>query len=66
MPCCCWSSGWSCARCPPETVDAAGLDGPHRLVAIVGALVLDVTVLGAMIPRIGELGFTPNRTAALG
>jgi hypothetical protein len=36
------------------------------LVAVVGALVLDVMVLGAMIARISELGFTPNRTAALG
>jgi len=37
-----------------------------QLIAVVGALVLDVVVLGAMIARIGELGFTPNRTAALG
>ena len=37
-----------------------------QLVAVVGALVLDLMVLGAMIARIGELGFTPNRTAALG
>ncbi|MEX2654259.1 MAG: permease prefix domain 1-containing protein [Acidimicrobiia bacterium] len=37
-----------------------------QLVAVVSALVLDVVVLGAMIARIGELGFTPNRTAALG
>jgi hypothetical protein len=37
-----------------------------QLVAVVSALVLDVMVLGAMIARIGELGFTPNRTAALG
>jgi hypothetical protein len=37
-----------------------------QLVAVVGALVLDVMVLGTMIARIGELGFTPNRTAALG
>ncbi|MGH8872831.1 MAG: permease prefix domain 1-containing protein [Acidimicrobiia bacterium] len=37
-----------------------------QLVAVVGALVLDVIVLGAMIARIDELGFTPNRTAALG
>ena len=36
-----------------------------QLVAVVAALVLDVMVLGAMIARIGELGFTPNRTAAL-
>jgi hypothetical protein len=37
-----------------------------QLVAVVSALVLDVMVLGAMIARIGDLGFTPNRTAALG
>ena len=37
-----------------------------QLVAVVGALVLDVLVLGAMIARIGDVGFSPNRTAALG
>jgi hypothetical protein len=37
-----------------------------QLVAVVSALVLDLMVLGVMIARIGELGFTPNRTAALG
>jgi hypothetical protein len=37
-----------------------------QLVAVVSALVLDVMVLGTMIARIGDLGFTPNRTAALG
>jgi hypothetical protein len=37
-----------------------------QLVAVGSALVLDGMVLGAMIARIGELGFTPNRTAALG
>jgi hypothetical protein len=37
-----------------------------QLVAVVSALVLDLMVLGAMIARIDELGFTPNRTAALG
>jgi hypothetical protein len=37
-----------------------------QLVAVVSALALDAMVLGAMIARIGELGFTPNRTAALG
>ena len=37
-----------------------------QLVAVVSALVLDVLVLGAMIARIGDLGFTPNRAAALG
>ncbi|MPZ73335.1 MAG: hypothetical protein GEU74_08910 [Nitriliruptorales bacterium] len=37
-----------------------------QLVAVVGALVLDAMVLGAMVARIGQLGFTPNRTVALG
>jgi hypothetical protein len=37
-----------------------------QLVAVVSALVLDVMVLAAMIARIGDLGFTPNRTAAVG
>ncbi len=37
-----------------------------RLVTVVSALALDVMVLGTMIGRIGELGFTPNRTVALG
>ena len=37
-----------------------------QLVAVVSALVLDLMVLGTMIARIGDLGFTPNRTAALG
>jgi hypothetical protein len=37
-----------------------------QLVAVVSALVLDLMVLGAMIARIGDLGFTPNRTAAVG
>jgi hypothetical protein len=37
-----------------------------QLVAVAGALVLDLMVLGTMIARIGDLGFTPNRTAAVG
>ena len=37
-----------------------------QLVAVVSALLLDVMVLGSMVARIGDLGFTPNRTAALG
>jgi hypothetical protein len=37
-----------------------------QLVAVVGALVLDLMVLGSMFARIGDVGFTPNRTAALG
>ena len=37
-----------------------------QLVAVVSALALDLMVLGAMIARIGDLGFSPNRAAALG
>ena len=37
-----------------------------QLVAVASALVLDLMVLGVMVARIGELGFTPNRAAALG
>jgi hypothetical protein len=37
-----------------------------QLVAVVSALALDVMVLGTIVARIGDLGFTPNRTAALG
>jgi hypothetical protein len=37
-----------------------------QLLAVASALALDVMVLGAMVARIGDLGFTPNRTAALG
>ena len=37
-----------------------------QLVAVASALALDVMVLGAMVARIDELGFSPNRTAALG
>jgi hypothetical protein len=44
----------------------AGLMDRVQLVAIGSALVLDVMVLGAMVARIGDLGFTPNRAAALG
>jgi hypothetical protein len=37
-----------------------------QLVAVVSALLLDLIVLVTMVTRIGELGLTPNRTAALG
>jgi hypothetical protein len=37
-----------------------------RLVAVVSAIFLDVLVLVSMFGRIGELGFTANRVAALG
>ncbi|MDQ4125907.1 MAG: permease prefix domain 1-containing protein [Actinomycetota bacterium] len=37
-----------------------------QLGAVAGALLLDVVVLGSMVVRIADLGFTPNRTVALG
>jgi hypothetical protein len=37
-----------------------------QLAAVVSALLLDVMVLASMAARIGDLGFTPNRAAALG
>lgn len=37
-----------------------------RFVAVVAAIILDVLVLVLMFTRVGELGFTPNRVAALG
>lgn len=37
-----------------------------QLVAVAAALALDLMVLGTMVARVGDLGFTPNRTAALG
>jgi hypothetical protein len=49
----------------PSTSSREWMDG-IQLVAVVSALVLDLMVLGTMIARIGDLGFTPNRTAALG
>ena len=49
----------------PSTSSPGWMDGV-QLVAVVSALALDIMVLGAMIARIGDLGFTPNRTAALG
>jgi hypothetical protein len=49
-----------------EPAAPAGLMDRVQLVAVASALVLDLMVLGSMVARIGELGFTPNRTAALG
>ena len=49
----------------PSTSSPGWMDGV-QLVAVVSALVLDVMVLGTMVARIGDLGFTPNRAAALG
>ena len=45
---------------PPEWMDRI------QLVTVSSALVLDLMMLGVMVARIGDLGFTPNRTAVLG
>jgi uncharacterized membrane protein len=49
----------------PETARAGAMD-VIRLVAVVGALLLDALVFGSLVARIGELGLTPNRVAAIG
>src|ERR671914_816697 len=49
-----------------ESSEPAGLMDRVQLLAVASALVLDVMVLGTMVARIGDLGLTPNRTAALG
>jgi hypothetical protein len=49
-----------------EPASPAGLMDRLLLLAVASALVLDVLVLGAMVARIGDLGLTPNRAAALG
>jgi hypothetical protein len=49
-----------------ETTTSPDWTDGIQLVAVVSALVLDVMVLGSMVARIGDVGFTPNRTAALG
>jgi hypothetical protein len=49
-----------------DPATSAGWSDRIQLVAVASALLLDVIVLAAMIARIGEFGFTPNRTAALG
>ncbi len=43
-----------------------GLFDGLALLLAVSALVVDLLALGAMLGRIGEFGFTPNRVAALG
>ena len=49
-----------------EPAQAAGWMDRIQLVAAGSALLLDVMVLGSMLDRVGQLGFSPNRTAALG
>lgn len=43
-----------------------GLMDAVQLVLVVSALVIDVLALGAIVSRISEFGWTPNRTAGLG
>ena len=45
---------------PPDWMDRI------QLAAVASALLLDAMVLTSMAARIGDLGFTPNRAAALG
>lgn len=45
---------------PPRLMDGI------QFAAVAAALILDAIVLGTMLTRIGEFGFSPNRAAALG
>lgn len=49
-----------------EPSQAPGWTERIQLVAVASALLLDVMVLVSMAARIGDLGLTPNRVAALG
>lgn len=49
-----------------ETSGRAGAMDVIRLCAVVAAIVLDALVLASMLARVGELGLTANRVAALG
>jgi hypothetical protein len=49
-----------------EPSQAPGWMDRIQLVAVLSALLLDAMVLGSMAARIGDLGLTPNRVAALG
>jgi hypothetical protein len=49
-----------------ESTKPPGLMDRVQLVAVVGALALDLMVLSSMVARVSELGFTPNRVVALG
>jgi hypothetical protein len=46
--------------------DALGAFDVMQVVLVVSALLADAVALWAIGDRIGELGFSPNRTAALG
>ena len=49
-----------------EASAPAGVMDRVQLLAVASALALDLMVLGSMAARIGDLGFTPNRVAAIG
>ena len=49
-----------------EPSHAPGWMDRIQLVAVLSALLLNAIVLASMAARIGDLGFTPNRVAALG
>ncbi len=49
-----------------ESTKPPGLMDRIALTAVVAALALDLMVLISMVARIGDLGFTPNRVAAIG
>jgi hypothetical protein len=49
-----------------DATKPAGALDVIRLIAVGAALLLDVLVVGSMLARIAEFGFTPNRVAALG
>ncbi|WP_378740519.1 permease prefix domain 1-containing protein [Nocardia brasiliensis] len=47
-------------RLPPDTFDRL------QLILVISALAVDVVMLAAMLSRIAEFGFTPNKVVALG
>lgn len=49
-----------------DVTKPAGVLDAIRLVAVSAALLLDLLVLGSMLARVAEFGFTSNRVAALG
>jgi hypothetical protein len=48
------------SEAPPSAMDVV------QLVLVLSALVLDVVAMAAILSRISEFGFTPNRTVGLG
>jgi hypothetical protein len=48
-----------------NSLKPVGVTDALRLVAMIAAVLLDLLVLGSVLARIGDYGFTPNRVAAL-